>query len=127
MIPFVWVLIRFVRSLWRSLKAPEFQALLFLVIMTLASGAFLPAGRGVELSWLSILRRHHAHNRGLRDFLPLHDGGQGLDHLLRLLRDRGYILGFVDTGAQRSMEHRGEVRRLLERRAKGADSDAEEG
>lgn len=38
-IPFVWVLIRFFRILWQSLKDPEFQALFLLVVTMLASGA----------------------------------------------------------------------------------------
>jgi voltage-gated potassium channel len=39
MIPFFVILQRFLRALWLSLKDPEFQALFFLVIVTLASGA----------------------------------------------------------------------------------------
>lgn len=38
-IPFIWVLVRLIRTLWISLKDPEFQALSFLVVVTLASGA----------------------------------------------------------------------------------------
>jgi hypothetical protein len=37
-IPFVWVLIRFFRALWQSLKDPGVQVLFFLVVTTLASG-----------------------------------------------------------------------------------------
>jgi voltage-gated potassium channel len=38
-IPFIWVLVRLIHTLWISLKDPEFQALSFLVVVTLASGA----------------------------------------------------------------------------------------
>ena len=40
MIPILWVLIRFARTLWRSLKDPEFQALFFLVVVALISGTW---------------------------------------------------------------------------------------
>lgn len=40
MIPFFLILQRFLSALWYSLKDPEFQALFFLVVVTLASGAF---------------------------------------------------------------------------------------
>lgn len=38
MIAFITVLVRFVRSLRASLRDPEFQAVLFLVVITLAAG-----------------------------------------------------------------------------------------
>jgi voltage-gated potassium channel len=37
-IPFIFTLVRFVNSIWRSLRDPEFQALSSLVAMTLLSG-----------------------------------------------------------------------------------------
>lgn len=39
MVPFFVVLQRFLRAFQLSLKDPEFQALFFLVVVTLASGA----------------------------------------------------------------------------------------
>jgi len=40
MITFVLTLWRFVRTVGRSLKDPEFQALFFLSVLTLLSGTF---------------------------------------------------------------------------------------
>lgn len=48
--PFVWVLVRFLRSLLQSLKTSEFQALFFLVVTMLASRAlFCRRVEGVAL------------------------------------------------------------------------------
>jgi hypothetical protein len=56
-IPVLVNLIRFLRAFWRSLKDPEFQALFFLVLVTLASGTLYYRQVEVQLGWL----RPHRH------------------------------------------------------------------
>jgi hypothetical protein len=50
-IPVLVNLIRFLRAFWRSLKDPEFQALFFLVLVTLASGTLYYRQVEVQLGW----------------------------------------------------------------------------
>jgi hypothetical protein len=126
MIPLAWVLIRFVRSLGRSLKAPEFQALCFLVKLTLASGAFLPAVRGVELSWLPILQRHHAHPRGYGDFSPFTRVGKVLT-IFYVFFGIGVHPGVCACGGAAFDGATGGNAQVTEASRQGADSDAEKG
>jgi hypothetical protein len=67
MVPFFVVLQRLLRAFWRSLKDPESQALFFLVVVTLSTGAWfysLLEGRSL-LDSLFFIQRHHAHHRRL--------------------------------------------------------------
>jgi hypothetical protein len=91
-IPFIWVLVRFIRTLWLSLKDPEFQALFFLVVVTLASGAvFYRVAEGWSLFdsfYFSVITLTTI---GYGD-LSLYDGGKDLHHYLHLRR-AGYHPG----------------------------------
>ena len=126
MVPFLWILIRFARALWLSLKDPEFQGLFFLVIVMLASGTFFywrVEGWSLLASlYFSVITLTTV---GYGDFSPTTTAGK-IFTIFYIFIGLGIILGFVNVVAERSMQQRGGIRRLLERRAKGADSDREE-
>jgi hypothetical protein len=116
-IPFFFlVLIRFARALWRSLKDPEFKTFSLSSSRHCLLDLGLPAGRGVELVGFSPFQRYHADHLGLREFLPLHEGK--IFTMFYTFIGIGTILGFVNVVAERSMEQRGEIRRLLDPAAK---------
>ncbi len=125
-IPAVWVLIRFFRALWHSLKDPEFQALFVLVVTTLASGAlFYRRVEGWSLLdslYFSVITLTTV---GYGDFSPSTTAGK-IFTMFYIFVGIGIILGFVNAVAERSMEQRGGIRRLLERRGKGEGSEREE-
>lgn len=126
MVPFLWILIRFARALWRSLKDPEFQGLFFLVIVMLVSGTFfywrVEGWSLLDSLYFSVITLTTV---GYGDFSPTTTAGK-IFTIFYIFIGLGIILGFVNAVAERSMQQRGRIRRLLERRAKGADSDGEE-
>ncbi len=125
-IPFVWVLIRFFRALWQSLKDPEFQALFLLVVTMLASGAlFYRQVEGWSLLdslYFSVITLTTV---GYGDFSPSTTAGK-IFTMFYIFVGIGIILGFVNAVAERSMEQRGGIRGLLNRRGKGEGSEGEE-
>ncbi len=126
MVPFLWILIRFARALWRSLKDPEFQGLFFLVIVMLVSGTFfywrVEGWSLLDSLYFSVITLTTV---GYGDFSPSTTAGK-IFTIFYIFIGLGIILGFVNAVAERSMQQRGRIRRLLERRAKGADSDRKE-
>jgi voltage-gated potassium channel len=62
---------------------------------------------------------------GYGDFYPSTTAGNIFTMCYIFIR-KGIILGFVNAVAERSMEQRGEIRSLLERRSKGEGSEREE-
>ena len=125
-IPFVWVLIRFFRALWQSLKVPEFQALFFLVVTMLASGTlFYRRVEGWSLLdslYFSVITLTTV---GYGDFSPSTTAGR-IFTMFYIFIGIGIILGFVNAVAERSMEQRGGIRRLIERRSEGEGSERKE-
>ncbi len=125
-IPAVWVLIRFFCVLWRSLKDPVFQALFLLVVTILASGAlFCRRVEGWSLLnslYFSVITLTTV---GYGDFSPSTTAGK-IFTMFYIFIGIGIILGFVNAVAERSMEQRGRIRGLLERRGKGEGSEREE-
>lgn len=125
-IPFVWVLIRFFRALWQSLKDPEFQALFLLVVTMLASGAlFYRQVEGWSLLdslYFSVITLTTV---GYGDFSPSTTAGK-IFTMFYIFIGIGIILGFVNAVAERSMEQRGRIRSLLHRRSEGEGSEREE-
>jgi voltage-gated potassium channel len=125
-IPFVWVLIRFFRAMWQSLKDSEFQALFLLVITMLASGAlFYRRVEGWNLLdslYFSVITLTTV---GYRDFSLSTTAGK-IFTMFYIFIGIGIILGFVNAVTERSMEQRGEIRSLLKRRSKEVGSEREE-
>jgi voltage-gated potassium channel len=105
-IPFIWVLVRFIRTLWRSLKDPEFQALFFLVVVTLASGAvFYRVAEGWSLFdsfYFSVITLTTI---GYGDLSPSTTAGK-IFTIVYIFVGLGIILGFVNAIAERSTEGR---------------------
>src|ERR687886_1322894 len=114
MIPFFLVLIRFVRAFWASLKDPEFQALFFLVVVTLATGAwFYSLVEGWSLLdslYFSVITLTTV---GYGDFAPSTAAGK-IFTIFYIFVGIGIILGFVNAVAERTMKRRGGIRGLLE-------------
>lgn len=125
-IPAVWVLIRFFRVLWQSLKDPEFQALFFLVVTTLASGALfywrVEGWSLLDSLYFSVITLTTV---GYGDFSPSTTAGK-IFTMIYIFIGIGIILGFVNAVAERSMQQRGGIRSLLERRSKGEGSERDE-
>jgi voltage-gated potassium channel len=113
MIPFFLVLIRFIRAFWASLKDPEFQALFFLVVVTLATGAwFYSLVEGWSLLdslYFSVITLTTV---GYGDFSPSTIAGK-IFTMFYIFIGIGLILSFLTTIAERSTEER---RGLLRRR-----------
>ena len=120
-IPFIWVLVRFIRTLWLSLKDPEFQALFFLVVVTLASGAvFYRVAEGWSLFdsfYFSVITLTTI---GYGDLSPSTTAGK-IFTIVYIFVGLGIILGFVNAIAERSTE---DQRGILGRRqrSEGAGS-----
>ena len=113
MIPILWVLIRFARTLWRSLKDPEFQALFFLVVVVLISGTwFYSLVEGWSLLdslYFSVITLTTV---GYGDFSPSTVAGK-IFTIFYIFVGIGLILSFLNAIAERSTEGR---RGLLSRR-----------
>ncbi len=113
MIPILWVLIRFARTLWRSLKDPEFQALFFLVVVVLISGTwFYSLVEGWSLLdslYFSVITLTTV---GYGDFSPSTVAGK-IFTIFYIFVGIGLILSFLNAIAERSTEGR---RGLLGRR-----------
>jgi hypothetical protein len=105
-IPFVWILIRFARTLWRSLKDPEFQALFFLVVVVLISGTwFYSLVEGWSLLdslYFSVITLTTV---GYGDFSPSTVAGK-IFTIFYIFVGIGLILSFLNAIAERSTEGR---------------------
>src|SRR5919202_669915 len=112
MVPFVVVLIRFLRAFWRSLRDPEFQALFFLGFVTLLSGAWFyrkVEGRSLRDSfYFSVITFTTV---GYGDLSP-HTAAGKIFTVFYIFIGIGIILGFVNAVAGRAMEQRGGIRKL---------------
>ena len=109
MTPFFFILIRFIRTLWRSLKDPEFQALFFLVVVILVSGTmFYHRVEGwsfLDSLYFSVITLATV---GYGDFSPSTVAGK-IFTIFYIFVGIGIILGFVNAVAERSMERRGRI------------------
>ena len=120
MIPLFLVLIRFVRAFWASLKDPEFQALFFLVVVTLAAGAwFYSLVEGWSLLdslYFSVITLTTV---GYGDFYPSTTAGK-IFTMLYIFVGIGLILSFLTTIAERSRVGR---RGMLGRRRRSEEAE----
>ena len=121
MIAFITVLVRFVRAVWQSLKDPKFQALFFLVILTLAAGTlFYRQAEGWSLLdslYFSVITLTTV---GYGDLSPS-TGASKVFTIFYIFTGIGIILGFVNVIAERSLQNPGVFSRLLHREEKGPE------
>ena len=123
MIPFITVLVRFVRTIWQSSKDPKFQALFFLVVVTLAAGTlFYRQAEGWSLLdslYFSVITLTTV---GYGDLSPS-TGVSKIFTIFYIFVGIGIILGFLNVIAERSLQNPGIFPRLLRHRD---EKDAEE-
>ena len=116
MIPFLTVLIRFVRTIWQSLKDPKFQALFFLVIVTLTAGTlFYRQAEGWSLLdslYFSVITLTTV---GYGDLSPSTASAKTFT-IFYIFVGVGIILGFVNVIAERSLSNQGFLRRMARNR-----------
>lgn len=123
MISFLTILVRLVRTVWQSLKDPQFQALLFMVFVMLTVGTvFYRQAEGWSLLdslYFSVITLTTV---GYGDFSPSTGAGKVFT-IFYVIVGVGIILGFVNVVAERSLKQPGIFYRL---RHPGEDKDAEE-
>ena len=116
MIPFLTVLIRFVRTIWQSLRDPQFQALFFLVIVTLTAGTlFYRQAEGWSLLdslYFSVITLTTV---GYGDLSPSTASAKTFT-IFYIFVGVGIILGFVNVIAERSLSNQGFLRRMARNR-----------
>jgi len=109
-VPFVTVLVRFVRSVWRSWRDPEFRGLLTLVVVTLLAGTlFYRQAEGwsfLDSLYFSVVTLTTV---GYGDLSPSTAAGKNFT-IVYIFVGLGIVLGFVNAVAERSLEHRDEIR-----------------
>jgi voltage-gated potassium channel len=119
-IPFFVILIRFVRAFWRSLKDPEFQALFFLVLVTLVSGAvFYRQVEGWSLLDSLYFSVTTLTTVGYGDLSPSTAAGK-IFTIFYIFVGVGLILGFLNAVAAGSTEGR---RGILGRRRRVEEAE----
>lgn len=121
MIPFLVVLIRFVRTILRSLKDPEFQALFFLVAATLLSGTlFYRQAEGwglLDAFYFSVITLTTV---GYGDLAPT-TAASKIFTVVYIFVGVGLVLGFVNAVAARSLNRNGD-HGATKRRAEGDET-----
>ncbi len=116
MIAFLTVLVRFVRTIWQSLKDPKFQALFFLVLSTLAAGTvFYRHAEGWSLLdslYFSVVTLTTV---GYGDLSPSTTAAK-IFTIFYIFVGVGIILGFVNAIAERSLNNPGIFRSMVRNR-----------
>jgi voltage-gated potassium channel Kch len=124
LLPFVTVLVRFVRAIGRSWRDSESRGLFILVVVTLFSGTlFYRQVEGwsfLDSLYFSVVTLTTV---GHGDLSPSTAAGKVLRHPVRL-RETGIVLGFVNAVAERSQERQSEAReRRRQRREAGREEE----
>ena len=108
MVAFVTIVVRFVRAVVGSWKDPDFRGLFFLVVVTLTSGTLFywqVEGWGLlDSLFFSVVTLTTV---GYGDLVPATAVGKVFT-IVYIFVGIGIILGFVNTVAERSIEHRKE-------------------
>jgi voltage-gated potassium channel Kch len=126
MIPFVLTLWRFVSTVGRSLKDPEFQALFFLSVLTLLSGTFFYHGvEGWSLLDAFYFSAITLTTVGYGDLSPSTTVSK-IFTVVYLFVGIGLILGVVNTVSSRALEIQGEKSRHQRTRQHGRENRDQE-
>ena len=124
MLPFVTVLVRFVRAIARSWRDPEFRGLSTLAAVALLSGTLFyrqVEGWGfLDSLYFSVVTLTTV---GYGDLSPSTAAGKVFT-ILYIFVGLGIVLGFVDAVAERSQERQSEAReRRRQRREAGREEE----
>ena len=123
MIPFLTVLVRFFRTIWQSLKDPKFQALFFLVVVTLVAGTlFYRQAEGWSLLdslYFSVITLTTV---GYGDLSPSTASAKVFT-IFYIFVGVGIVLGFVNVVAERSLNNPGVLRRLVRNQREKDEKD----
>jgi len=125
-VPFVTVLVRFVRAVASSWRDPEFRGLFTLVVVTLLTGTlFYKQAEGwsfLDSLYFSVVTLTTV---GYGDLSPATTAGKVFT-IVYIFVGLGIVLGFVNAVAERSLERRAEIRER-NRRSRGAGREEERG
>jgi voltage-gated potassium channel Kch len=124
LLPFVTLLVRFVRAIGRPWRDPEFRGLFTLVVVTLLSGTLFY--RQVE-GWSFLDSLYFSDvtltTVGYGDLSPSTAAGKVFT-ILYVFVGLGIVLGFVNAVAERSQERQSEAReRRRQRREAGREEE----
>lgn len=125
MLPFVTLLVRFVRAIGRSWRDPEFRGLFTLVVVTLLSGTLFY--RQVE-GWSFLDSLYFSDvtltTVGYGDLSPSTAAGKVFT-ILYVFVGLGIVLGFVNAVAERCSQERQSEARERRRQRRGAGREVE--
>jgi hypothetical protein len=127
MIPFVFTLYRFARTIVREFKDPEFRALLFLVLVILGSGTLfyhdIEGWRWLDSLYFSVTTLTTV---GFGDFSPHTDIGK-LFTIIYIFVGLGVILGFIEVVYMHTQKDKSPtIAEILKNRMTGSETKVEE-
>lgn len=110
MIPFFMTLVRFVRTLWISLKTPEFRALTFMVVTSVLLGAWfyhvVEGWRWIDSIYFTVITLTTI---GYGDFSPKTDAGK-LFTIFYIFLGLGLLVGYLNALGENFLKSRFQAR-----------------